>query len=36
MYTPGAPQGDVKTYLDWIVGQEGQKIVGELGFVPLK
>ena len=36
MYTPGAPQGDVKTYLDWILGPEGQKIVGELGFVPLK
>jgi phosphate transport system substrate-binding protein len=36
MYTPGEPQGDVKTYLDWILGPEGQKIVGELGFVPLK
>lgn len=35
MYTPGEPQGEVKTYLDWILGPEGQKIVGELGFVPL-
>jgi ABC-type phosphate transport system substrate-binding protein len=35
MYTPGAPQGD-EGYLDWILGPEGQKIVGELGFVPLK
>ncbi len=35
MYTPGEPQGDVKTYLDWIRGPEGQKIVGDLGFVPL-
>ncbi len=35
MYTPGEPQGDVKTYLDWILGPEGQKIVGQLGFVPL-
>ncbi|HET7376662.1 MAG TPA: PstS family phosphate ABC transporter substrate-binding protein, partial [Anaerolineae bacterium] len=24
MYTPGEPQGDVKTYLDWIRGPEGQ------------
>ena len=36
MYTPGEPQGEVKTYLDWILGPDGQKIVGELGFVPLK
>jgi phosphate transport system substrate-binding protein len=36
MYTPGGPQGEVKTYLDWILGPDGQKIVGELGFVPLK
>lgn len=36
MYTNGEPQGDVKVYLDWILGPEGQKIVGELGFVPLQ
>lgn len=36
MYTPGEPQGDVKIYLDWILGSEGQKIVGQLGFVPLQ
>ncbi len=36
MYTPGKPQGEVKTYLDWILGPEGQKIVGQLGFVPLQ
>ncbi|HSD83668.1 MAG TPA: PstS family phosphate ABC transporter substrate-binding protein [Anaerolineae bacterium] len=35
VYTPGEPQGEVKTYLDWVLGPEGQKIVGELGFVPL-
>jgi phosphate transport system substrate-binding protein len=35
MYTPGEPQGEVKTYLDWILGPDGQQIVGELGFVPL-
>jgi phosphate transport system substrate-binding protein len=36
MYTPGEPQGDVKTYLDWILGPDGQQIVGDLGFVPLQ
>jgi len=35
MYTPGEPQGVVKTYLDWVLG-EGQVLVAELGFVPLK
>ncbi len=36
MYTSGEPQGEVKTYLDWILGPEGQQIVGQLGFVPLQ
>ena len=36
MYTPGEPTGDVKTYLDWILGPDGQQIVGDLGFVPLQ
>jgi phosphate transport system substrate-binding protein len=36
MYTPGEPTGDVKIYLDWILGPDGQKIVGDLGFVPLQ
>jgi phosphate transport system substrate-binding protein len=35
MYTPGEPQAEVKIYLDWVLGPEGQKIVGDLGFVPL-
>jgi len=36
MYTNGEPAGDVKTYIDWILGPDGQKIVGDLGFVPLQ
>ena len=35
MYSLGEPTGDVKTYLDWILSAEGQKIVEKLGFVPL-
>jgi phosphate transport system substrate-binding protein len=35
MYTRNEPQGAIKTYLDWIVTPEGQKIVGDLGFVPI-
>ena len=36
MYTAGEPQGAVKTYLDWILGPEGQAVVPTLGFVPLQ
>jgi phosphate transport system substrate-binding protein len=36
MYTPGEPAGDVETYIDWILSPDGQKIVGDLGFVPLQ
>jgi phosphate transport system substrate-binding protein len=34
MYTAGEPTGEVKLYLDWILG-DGQSVVSELGFVPL-
>jgi phosphate transport system substrate-binding protein len=35
MYTDGEPTGIVKEYLDWILGEEAQEIVAELGFVPV-
>ncbi len=35
MYTAGEPQGEIKRYIEWILS-EGQAIVPELGFVPLK
>ncbi len=35
MYTPGQPSGAVKDYLDWIQTSEAQKIVAQLGFVPI-
>lgn len=35
MYTAGEPAGAIRDYLDWIMGDEGQAIVAELGFVPL-
>ncbi|HNV86404.1 MAG TPA: phosphate ABC transporter substrate-binding protein [Candidatus Omnitrophota bacterium] len=36
MYTPYRPKRETKKYLDWIMGPEGQKIVEEIGYVPLK
>jgi phosphate transport system substrate-binding protein len=35
MYTAGEPTGVVATYLDWVMGEAGQEIVIQLGFVPL-
>jgi len=34
-YTPGAPKGEVKAYLDWILGPEGQEVAREDGYIPL-
>jgi phosphate transport system substrate-binding protein len=35
MYTNGEPAGLIKEYLDWILSDEAQLIVAELGFVPV-
>ena len=36
MYTAGQPTPEAQAYLAWIVGLEGQAIVTQLGFVPVK
>jgi len=36
MYTNGKPKGLVKDFIDFVLSKEGQKIVKEQGFVPLK
>lgn len=35
MYTNGEATGVVKEYLDWVVTDEAQQIVADLGFVPI-
>ncbi len=35
MYSNGEPEGFIKDYLDWILSTDAQKIVTELGFVPI-
>lgn len=35
MYTNGEPTGEVKNYLDWIKGEDGQKVLLDKGYVPL-
>ncbi len=36
IYTAGEPNAALKTYLDWILGEDGQAIVSEMGYVPVK
>ncbi len=35
-YTRGAPAGDVKAFIDWVMGKDGQKVVTEVGYFPAK
>jgi phosphate transport system substrate-binding protein len=35
LYSLGEPSGPVREYLDWILSEAGQKIVIELGYVPV-
>ena len=35
IYTLGEPTGAIKDYLDWIRSEEGQKVVLDLGYVPV-
>jgi phosphate transport system substrate-binding protein len=36
MYLKNRPTGDMKKYIDWILSPEGQKVVVEVGYFPVK
>jgi phosphate transport system substrate-binding protein len=36
MYTRAKPAGEMKKYIDWILSPEGQAIVSEVGYFPVK
>lgn len=36
LYTGFKPKGQIKQYIDWILSPEGQKIVEEVGYIPVK
>jgi len=36
IYTAGEPTGETKAFIDWIISDDGQKVVAKEGFVPLK
>jgi phosphate transport system substrate-binding protein len=35
LYASRKPTGEIKKYIDWITGPEGQKVVEETGYIPL-
>jgi phosphate transport system substrate-binding protein len=36
LYTRAKPAGDMKKYIDWILSPEGQEIVSQVGYFPVK
>lgn len=36
MYVRSRPTGDMKKYIDWILSDEGQSIVSQVGYFPLR
>jgi len=36
VYTAHVPEGDEKAYINWMMGPEGQKVVVEIEYIPLK
>jgi phosphate transport system substrate-binding protein len=34
-YTIGEPTGNVKTFIDWVLGSEGQKLCEAVGYYPI-
>ena len=36
MYTNGEPTGEIKAYLDWILSDEGQCIILDKGYAPVR
>jgi phosphate transport system substrate-binding protein len=35
LYTLGEPSGAVRSYIDWILSDAGQKVVEDSGYVPI-
>jgi phosphate transport system substrate-binding protein len=35
LYTAGEAEGDLKKFIDWVRGPEGQKVIADVGYFPL-
>jgi phosphate transport system substrate-binding protein len=36
LYLKSKPTGELKAYIDWILGPEGQDLVAKVGYFPVK
>lgn len=36
MYTVKRPEGEIKKFIDWVLSEEGQKIVSQVGYYPIR
>jgi phosphate transport system substrate-binding protein len=36
MYLKSRPTGELKNYVDWILSPEGQAVVSQVGYFPVK
>jgi phosphate transport system substrate-binding protein len=36
MYTRTKPEGAIKKFIDWVLSEEGQKIVAQVGYFPIR
>ncbi|MGQ7946211.1 phosphate ABC transporter substrate-binding protein [Flavobacterium sp. WC2509] len=36
MYLKAKPTGDAKAFIDWVLSREGQELIAEVGYYPLK
>ncbi|MBN1199077.1 MAG: phosphate ABC transporter substrate-binding protein, partial [Bacteroidales bacterium] len=36
MYTRNRPAGEIKEFVDWVLSPEGQKMVAEVGYFPVR
>ena len=36
MYLSNRPTGDVKKFIDWVLSPDGQKVVVEVGYFPVR
>jgi phosphate transport system substrate-binding protein len=34
-YLRGEPEGETATFIDWVLGQDGQAIISSVGYFPL-
>jgi phosphate transport system substrate-binding protein len=35
LYTPFSPAGNIKTFIDWVISEEGQRTAQQSGYIPL-